>query len=556
MIEVINFSSTTPVHFNAVQKKKTSKQTTQNNQAINKNYSSAISNNALASINLKKSNNLSFGRLFYAIPGTFESMEVVRREYNFKEPSPEDLSKYAQKHPLTTIPVYEINMQMHDMYSFPIGNKVDYVGVAYMDKNGRAHTFREDAVRKSVKSDEKTTFNTQDIVYISLVNNRNFEEAKLYDRQNSPQNIYAQRAAADICIRDGRYDEALARFPEQKEYINSIVNDIKNRYVPSANAPKRPTITDMLAAGNIKGVKELGDEYLPESLKRYEDYELETAYNFVNDNEELKKWTTKQHLNAFKDASFEVYDQYSVWERLGGLVTTLGFTEILNLINYVITAKYNLDRENKNIKQIKGAVADMLTEIHNAKVRQLEETKAQAHYEQHIEEHKERIKTQLQSDFIVPFVLAHKKENNTLPNCIMLTGENPYVMQELIDWTADVSMANYIKIPSNKDKNEMQKQIFEGLEQAEEKYKKTGMRSIIFINGMEDLLNPEFNTRKNIAAMKDIMSSANEDYHSTIMFYTQDPSKLDKGTTVSHRVGINIEVPIKFNKDFCNLIKL
>ena len=63
---------------------------------------------------------------------------------------------------------------------------------------------------------------------------------------------------------------------------------------------------------------------------------------------------------------------------------------------------------------------------------------------------------------------------------------------------------------------------------------------------MEKLLNPKYNSKPNIACMKDLMSSASEDYHSTIVFSAKDPKKLDPGALATHRVEYKIETPFEF----------
>lgn len=41
------------------------------------------------------------------------------------------------------------------------------------------------------------------------------------------------------------------------------------------------------------------------------------------------------------------------------------------------------------------------------------------------------------------------------------------------------------------------------------------------------------------------MSSADEDYHSTIIFYANQPQNLDIGATAPHRVGLKIDMSEK-----------
>ena len=83
-------------------------------------------------------------------------------------------------------------------------------------------------------------------------------------------------------------------------------------------------------------------------------------------------------------------------------------------------------------------------------------------------------------------------------------------------------------------------------EEAEENYQETGKRSIIFVDRFDRLLNPKYNTKENIASIKEYMNTADEDFHSTIVFYTPEGyiESLDRGTIQPHRVGLTVKLPI------------
>jgi len=87
------------------------------------------------------------------------------------------------------------------------------------------------------------------------------------------------------------------------------------------------------------------------------------------------------------------------------------------------------------------------------------------------------------------------------------------------------------------DNNGLQKDFIAVLKSAEANYQKTGRKSFIQVENMERLINRQTNSNANIAAMKDYMNKVDRRYHSTILFHATDPSKLDPGTMVSHRVG-------------------
>ena len=170
-----------------------------------------------------------------------------------------------------------------------------------------------------------------------------------------------------------------------------------------------------------------------------------------------------------------------------------------------------------------------------------------------LEELKEPARAKINSRLIKPLAAYADDSLVKIPNCVMLTGDNPFVMKELIDWTGELagknSKTNYVKLPSLGDKALMQESILAALENAEENYQTTGKRSLIFVNGMEKLINSYSNTKADIAFMKDLMSSASKDYHSTLIFYAKNPEDLDPGTAVAHRIGLKVDVPAKFDSN-------
>lgn len=87
------------------------------------------------------------------------------------------------------------------------------------------------------------------------------------------------------------------------------------------------------------------------------------------------------------------------------------------------------------------------------------------------------------------------------------------------------------------DNNALQDALLDLLEKSEENYKKTGRPTIITVENMERLIRPESNSRGNISCMKDLMSSANEDFHAHIQCAITDFEKCDPAARASHRIN-------------------
>ena len=245
-------------------------------------------------------------------------------------------------------------------------------------------------------------------------------------------------------------------------------------------------------------------------------------------------------MSAFYD-----YKDNMGWWRVLLDVTTMGLFEITKLATWGIdrhsyikhakkSVQYNRNNSQAEIAKDVGQIQD-----------ELKNEDLQATYIKDRQEKIEKIKDIVFSKLFSRISSSTKGEQVDVPNCVMLTGANPYLMMEIIDWIGENSGADYIKIPSMADGGAMQDKLLEKLEKAEQNYQTTGRRSVIFLNGMERLLKPNANSREDISCLKDLMSSADEDYHSTIIFYANQPQNLDIGATAPHRVGLKIDMSEK-----------
>ena len=97
-------------------------------------------------------------------------------------------------------------------------------------------------------------------------------------------------------------------------------------------------------------------------------------------------------------------------------------------------------------------------------------------------------------------------------------------------------------LPANADKETRQKALFDALNRAEENFRKTGRGTVLHVRDMEQMIDSTKNSKADIAFMKDLMGSANDDYHTLITFTNTDPTKSDPGTLVSHRVGYKADL--------------
>ena len=159
-------------------------------------------------------------------------------------------------------------------------------------------------------------------------------------------------------------------------------------------------------------------------------------------------------------------------------------------------------------------------------------------------------------------LVLNEKEGHPvdMPNCLLVVGDDPKYCERMIDWIGKTSNADYKTIEKGDD-------ILAHLEQNEENYQKTKNRTLLHVKDMESLIDHSKVKDRTVESMKDIMSAAAEDYHTTIIFQTQDPSKLDSIALQPHRVkkqfNINdipekklLETDRKINEYAKNLAKL
>jgi len=203
--------------------------------------------------------------------------------------------------------------------------------------------------------------------------------------------------------------------------------------------------------------------------------------------------------------------------------------------NLVGDVKRCVSKREKDYSRLRG-------DLKNEKITQgIAEKKAKqvnADNKARFEKQKYEIKeNQLKPEFSDLIQMEKEGKSVVVPNCIMLIGPDSNVTKELMEWTRDNSNCNFVKIKHTDD-------LIEYLEKAEENHHKTGNRTLIQVEDFDKLLNPETSRPQIIAGLKDIMSSTSNDYHSTIIFSTKNPDKLDQIALQPHRV-LRINADIK-----------
>lgn len=137
------------------------------------------------------------------------------------------------------------------------------------------------------------------------------------------------------------------------------------------------------------------------------------------------------------------------------------------------------------------------------------------------------------------FDLLKEEPHLEKPNCLLFIGQNEKKAKNIIDWFAKTAKQNYFQLESILDDDF---DLYEFLEKAEESYQKTGKWNLIYIKDMDKAINRNEVDDSFISAMKAIMCSTANDYHSTLIFSSTVPGELDHIAIESNRVTpINVD---------------
>lgn len=354
----------------------------------------------------------------------------------------------------------------------------------------------------------------------------------------------------DAMAQEGRLDEILVHYPDfVGKDVNCSSEVYKNLIQAMLNEGRYDECTEMLGRYS-KQIDELRNAggFTLDVAPAFDNFKKDTQTKLNDFDKKIKNdsETADKELQYAKKSAFRSYlstdGSRDFLQRIIYDGLTLGLYEVGKIACWVYDRHQNIAEVPKTVEKARKINNEEMKRHAARTQNELKQENIQAAFIRDKQEKIERIKNKIHEELFVPIKKNHAGVRVDVPNCVMLTGANPYTMMEVIDWMGQKSGANYVKIPSSVNINQMQDKILEELEKAEENYQSTGERSIIFVNGMEKLLNPAVNSRGNISCMKDLMSSADEDFHSTIIFYSNHPKNLDPAATASHRVGLKFDL--------------
>ncbi len=277
----------------------------------------------------------------------------------------------------------------------------------------------------------------------------------------------------------------------------------------------------------------------------YEINEIDDAKKALKNkktNEDKDKW--KDELFAKRDhKGWGILDGDDEGRALLGIYS-LGLAEAVNQISRKIDKHKLIKKTKEHISRVERLIIDLENEELNKKLAEAEKKDERLK----LKENYLKQKSNIQENYLMPLFVTQierdrKNKSADIPNSLMLVGPDSKAINELIDWTGRNSDCNFVKIKHTDD-------LLECLEEAEDNYQENEnkKRTLIHVEGLDKLLNPKISPDHTIGALKDIMCATSEDYHSTIIFSTKDPSKLDSiaigDNRVDHRIDVNLKKPL------------
>ena len=148
-------------------------------------------------------------------------------------------------------------------------------------------------------------------------------------------------------------------------------------------------------------------------------------------------------------------------------------------------------------------------------------------------------------DFIAVEKQGYKVPEGEL-NGILITGKSKEAREEMVNWIIRESGVYNEKVVFDKNKPlESLQQILEKARHAEAVFPTSNIRTIVYVENLDDFLEDQSSeNRKKIAKWNRFAEHVSEQYHTTILFQSDKPEKLEAASIAPHRVGLEVNLDI------------
>ena len=154
----------------------------------------------------------------------------------------------------------------------------------------------------------------------------------------------------------------------------------------------------------------------------------------------------------------------------------------------------------------------------------------------------------IKKDFL-DFIAVEKKGYEIIAkelNGVLITGKSKEAREEMVNWIIRESGVYSEKVVFDKNKPlESLQQILEKARHAETVFPTSNIRTIVYVENLDDFLADQSSeNRKKIAKWNRFAEHVSEQYHTTILFQSDKPEKLEAASIAPHRVGLEVNLDI------------
>ena len=151
------------------------------------------------------------------------------------------------------------------------------------------------------------------------------------------------------------------------------------------------------------------------------------------------------------------------------------------------------------------------------------------------------------------FIAVEKKGYEIIAkelNGILITGKSKEAREEMVNWIIQESGVYNEKVVFDKNKPlESMKQILEKARHAETVFPTSNIRTIVYVENLDDFLEDQSSeNRKKIAKWNRFAEHVSEQYHTTILFQSDKPEKLEAASIAPHRVGLEVNLDLEYTE--------
>ena len=213
-------------------------------------------------------------------------------------------------------------------------------------------------------------------------------------------------------------------------------------------------------------------------------------------------------------------------------------------LGYLLDITFNQNKINEVQKDINKAIKEKNNYL-DSKNKLLEKKLA-------CENEKLEAKKWIRTKFLNKLLAEKKggKLHEDEANGILITGKSKEAREEMVNWIIQESGVYNEKVVFDKNKPlESLQQILEKARHAEAVFPTSNIRTIVYVENLDDFLEDQSSeNRKKIAKWNRFAEHVSEQYHTTILFQSDKPKKLESASVAPHRVNPRVDLNLFYTE--------